>query len=100
MSRKNTNDTLLGTITCSTRYSPPMHVIWYRDGVRVALDGDRYEMIQSVTDRRSSSYDSVLLIRDAVGHAGNHTYTCWIGNYVGRDAKNTSTTMTGKSHLP
>ena len=54
-------------------------------------------MIQTVTDRGSSYYDSVLLIRDAVGHAGNHTYTCNISNYAGSASKDISTNMTGNS---
>ena len=89
---------LLGTIICSTYYSPPTNVIWKRDGVRVPLDGDRYEMIQTVTDRSSSYYDSVLHIRDAIGLAGNHTYTCSISNYVGSTYKAIPTNMTGNSY--
>lgn len=99
LSRNNNDDTLnlLGTILCSTQYSPPTNVTWKRDGVAVSVDGDRYEMIQTVTNRDYSYYDSVLRIRDAVGLAGNHTYTCSISNYAGSTSKDIPTNMTGKS---
>lgn len=90
------SSTELGSITCRTRYSPPTYVTWERDGVAVPVNGDRYEMTQTVTDRGSSYYDSVLLIRDAVDLAGNHTYTCCIRNYVGNTCKSTSTYMRGE----
>ena len=101
LSRNNSNATLnlLGTIICSTYNSPPTNVTWKRDGVTVPLDGDRYEMAQTVTNRGSSYYDSVLLVRDAVGLAGNHIYTCNISNYAGSTSKNISTNMTGNSHM-
>ena len=97
LSRNYSNDTLLGTITCSSRNSPPAYVGWSKDGVPIVLDGDRYEMIKTVIDRayRRSYYDSVLLIRDAVGHAGNHTYKCGIANYVWAHHQTISTNMTG-----
>ena len=100
LSRNNSNTTLnlLGTIICSTRYSSPTNVTWERDGVTVPLDGDRYEMMQTVTDRRNSYYDNILLIRDAFGLAGNHTYTCYITNYAGNTSKDIPTNMTGNSH--
>ena len=90
------SSTELGNITCRTRNSPPTYVTWERDGVRVPVNGDRYEMIQTVTDRQNSYYDSVLLIRDAVDLAGNHTYTCCVRNYAGSTCKTTSTHMTGE----
>ena len=98
---ENNSDTtlnLLGTIICSTRYSPPTNVTWERDGVTVSVDGEKYEMIQTVTDRSNSYYDNILLIRDAIGLAGNHTYTCDISNYAGSTSQDISTNMTGSSH--
>lgn len=88
--------TEVGTITCRTQYSPPTNVIWRRDGVRVNVDGDRYKMTQTVTDRGNSRYDNILLIRNAVHLAGSHTYTCFISNSVGSTSNNIRTTMTGK----
>ena len=96
----NTNSSLLGSLECLTQYSPPTNVIWLRDGVRVHVDGERYEMIQSVIERQSySRYNSTLLIRDAADLAGDHTYTCSITNSVGNTSESINTRLTGNMIL-
>ena len=60
------------------------------------VDGDLYQMTQTVTHRGNSYYENVLLIRNAVHLAGNHTYTCSISNRAGSTSANIHTTMTGK----
>ena len=85
---------------CRTKYSPPTNVIWRRDGVAIDVDGDRYQMTQTVTDRGNSYYDNVLLIRNAVHLAGTHTYTCFISNSAGSTSTNIQTTMTGEYKYP
>lgn len=85
----------IGSITCRTRYSPPTIVTWQRDGVTVDVDGDRYQMTQTVTDRRNSYYDNILLVHNAADLVGNHTFTCSISNYAGSTFASTNTTMRG-----
>ena len=89
------NSSQLGTLECLTRYSPPTTITWLRDGVPVLVDGDKYEMIQTVTNRGNSYYNSTLLIRYAADLAGNHTYTCTITNNAGTTTQSIRTTMTG-----
>ena len=82
------NDTL-GMIEFSTRFSPPTSVTWLRDGTPVTVDGYNYEMEHIVTDRlyQNTYYYNVLFIRDAVGLAGYHTYTCTVTNYAGTTSR-------------
>ena len=65
----------------------------------MVVDGDKYEMIQTVTDRGSSYYNSTLLIRHAADLAGNHTYTCTITNNAGTTTQSIETTMTGYYYI-
>ena len=75
-------------------------MIWSRDGVRVHVDGERYEMIQSVIERESySRYRNTLLIRDAADLAGVHIYNCTITNSAGSTSESIDTTLTG-NHTP
>ena len=93
----NTNSSLLGSLECLTQYSIPTNVNWLRDGIHVHVDGERYEMIQSVIERWSySRYRNTLLIRDAAGLAGDHTYTCTITNSAGSTSESINTTLKGK----
>ena len=97
----NTYGNVLGSLECLTQYSPPTNVTWLRDGVRVHLDGERYEMIQSVIERQwyrdtLSEYNNTLLIRDATDLVGVHTYTCTITNSAGSTFQNINTRLTGK----
>ena len=69
---------------------------WLRDGVPVHVDGEGYEMIQSVIERQSySRYRNTLLIRDAADLAGDHIYTCIITNSAGSTSKSINTTLKG-----
>ena len=90
----NTNSSLLGTVECLTQYSPPTNVMWLRDGVAIEVDGEGYEMMQSVIERQSySRYNNTLLIRNAADLAGNHTYNCTITNTAGNTTQAVNTTL-------
>lgn len=65
----------------------------------VDVDGDRYEMIQIVTNRYSSQYQNILMISDVLGLVGNFTYTCYISNMAGRESRNIHTSVAGNEIL-
>ena len=70
---------------------------WLRDGVAVEVDGEGYDMIQSVIERQSySRYNNTLLIRKAADLAGNHTYSCTITNSAGSTSQVVKTTLKGQ----
>ena len=73
----------LVTVYCSTSHYPPTSVIWRRNGVKVAIDGFKYEAYQVVTDRQDSDYDNALFIRDIAGITDQPEYTCEVGNTAG-----------------
>ena len=62
------------------------------------MDGDKYEMIQTVTDRGSSYYNNSLLIRHAADLVGSHIYTCIVANSAGNNTQSISTTLTGERY--
>ena len=96
MTQSNTDITLLGTIVCITSNSPPTNISWARDGIPIDIDGEKYDMTQSVTDRYSSYYSTTLLIRSAVHLAGNHTYSFFVSNSAGKGTEDILTYMEGK----
>ena len=65
----------------------------------VDVDGDRYETIQTVTNRRNSEYQNILMVSDALGLVGNFTYTCDVSNMAGSDSHNIHTSVAGTKHL-
>ena len=88
---------MLGVIDFSTTYSPPTSVTWLRDGSPVTVDGYNYEMMYTVTSRSYSptTYDNILIIRNAVDLVGYHVYTCSVSNYVGSDSETVNTNFAG-----
>ena len=62
------------------------------------MDGDKYEMIQTVTNRDSSSYNNTLLIRHAADLVGSHIYACIVTNSAGNNTRSISTTLTGERY--
>ena len=93
---ENSDFDVLGTVECLTQYSPPTTVTWLRDGVAVEVDGEGYEMIQSVIERQSySRYNNTLIIRNAADLAGDHRYCCSISNSAGSTSDCVATSWTG-----
>ena len=62
------------------------------------MDGDKYEMIQTVTNRDSSYYNNTLLIRHAADLVGIHIYACFISNSAGNNTQSIITTLTGERY--
>ena len=77
-----TTDALV-TVYCLTSSSPPTTVVWSRDGVKVPVDGVKYETHQSVIDRRNSYYRNLLIVRDTIGITHRPTYICSVTNVAG-----------------
>ena len=94
----NANNSPLGTIECLTEEGPPTDVTWLRDDEPVLVDGDKYEMIQTVTDRGGFYYNNSLLIRHAADLVGSHIYTCIFANSRGGSNESISTTLTGERY--
>ena len=95
MTLRKTDITLLGTVVCQTSNSPPTNVTWLRDGIPIHMDGEKYELVQTVTDASNSYYNTTLLIKSAVHLAGKHTYSFSVRNYAGNTSQRISTHMNG-----
>ena len=76
------------TVYCRTSSSPPTTVVWSRDGVKVPVDGVKYETHQSVTNHGYSYYQNVLIVRDIIGIRGSPRYTCSVTNVAGSTLSN------------
>ena len=95
MTLRKTDITLLGTVVCQTSNSPPTNVTWLRDGIPIHMDGEKYELVQTVTDVSNSYYTTTLFIRSAIHLAGKHTYSFLVRNYAGNTSQRISTHMNG-----
>ena len=94
---QTSSDGVLGALDCLTQNSPPTNVTWTRDGSTIEVDGERYEMMQMVTERQSySRYRNTLLIKGAAELAGNHGFCCRVSNAAGTSTfQCVATTWTG-----
>jgi hypothetical protein len=82
-------------LTCNSINSPPTNVslaladsviVTLRDGESVTVAGVMYELMQTLTDRRTSAYTSLLSMTTTL--EGNITrYRCIIINALGNDSK-------------
>lgn len=81
----------IANITCMTENSPPTNVTWMMDGNALDIDDQNYSVLQAVTSRRTSHYNTTLLIRNLLSIIGAHNFTCLISNIAGSDAKSTTT---------
>ena len=83
------------TLTCNSINSPPTIVslvsadsviVTLRDGESVTVAGVKYELMQTLTDRKTSAYTSLLSMTTPL--EGNITrYRCMIINTLGNDSK-------------
>ena len=72
-------------LTCTSTDSLATTVTWTKDGDTLTVDGITYSMTQTVTDRRTSTYENVLNISsDATSIVGD--YTCTVSNALGSDS--------------
>ena len=73
-------------LTCISTGSPATTVTWMRDGQQLSLS-DTYIPIQTVTDRRLSTYNNILVIKAASSDIIGHTYSCTVINAFGTVSK-------------
>ena len=73
------------TLTCTSTGSPATTVIWTRNGQPLVIDGSTYRMVQTVTNRASSTYENVLTINQPLGNIAGETFTCSVTNVLGSD---------------
>ena len=78
-----THGPISSNLTCISTVSPATIVTWMRDGQQLSFNDDTYKLIQTVTDRRQSTYKNVLIIKAAASDIFGHTYSCTIINILG-----------------
>ena len=76
-----TYDCYTRTLTCTSTGSPATTVTWTKDGDTLTVDGTTYSMTQTLTDRRTSTYENVLTLPATGDFSG--TYSCQVGNALG-----------------
>ena len=89
-----TSSTTNLTLTCTSTNSPATDVTWIKDGDVVDIDGVKYKTYQTVTDRRSSTYQNVLVVDDVIENfTGN--YMCKVANQFGSSSSSLIVTVRG-----
>ena len=86
ISLQRTDSTSILTLTCTSTFSPATNVTWTRDGDVLAIDGVMYKTYQTVTDRRTSTYQNILEV-DYVAENINGIYTCSVTNAFGSSSR-------------
>jgi len=73
------------TLTCISTGSPATTVTWTRNGQPLAIDGDTYQLSQTVTNRASATYENVLTINLPLARILGSTFLCTVTNVFGSD---------------
>ena len=70
-------------LTCFSTGSPATNVTWTRNRQPLTIDGSRYQLTPTVTNRSLSTYENVLTISDI----DRCSYTCTVTNALGNDSQ-------------
>ena len=73
-------------LTCESAEAPPTNVTWFREGVKLEIDGNELIQTQTVEDRFSSTYFTTLTVKlnnSSKLDDFNGVYTCSAGNSFG-----------------
>ena len=89
-------DPTANSLTCISTGSPATTVTWMRDGQALTIDGSTHQLIQTVTNRRESTYENVLTINDRLSTVG-HIFRCTVTNTLGSTTEDVQ--ALGKSSL-
>ena len=85
-SLRRTSSTTNLTLTCTSTTSPATTVTWMKDGDTLDIDGVKYKTYQTVTNRRTSTYENTLVVDDDRENiTGN--YTCRVTNTFGSSSR-------------
>ena len=71
------------TLTCTSTGSPATTVSWTRNGQPVTIDGNTYQLTQTVTNRTSATYENVLTINQPWASILGSTFNCTVTNTLG-----------------
>ena len=85
---QSTSSTTNLTLTCTSTNSPATNVTWMKDGDTLDIDGVKYKTYQTVTNRRTSTYQNTLVVDnddDIENITGN--YTCRVSNKFGSSSR-------------
>ena len=77
------NGSMSPDVTCVSTGSPATNVTWRRNGQPLTIDGSRYQLTQTVTNRSLSTYENVLTISDI----DRCSYTCTVTNALGNNSQ-------------
>ena len=58
-----------------------------KDGLELSIDGAIYEFIQIVSNRVTSTFETVLTINSQLSTILSHIYTCRVSNTLGEDSR-------------
>jgi len=87
------NSTTNFTLNCTSTKSPATNVTWLRNGNTLQANTVKNRFYQTVTSRRSSTYQNILIVDDDIENViGN--YTCNVTNKFGNS--NSTLTIRGK----
>ena len=75
------------TLTCISKNSPATDVTWTRDGYTLLIDGMKSHFFQTVTSRRSSTYQNTLVLDDSIENIIG-IYACSVTNKFGNYKRN------------
>ena len=70
------------TLTCTSTNSPATTVTWMRDGTTLPINGAKNHFYQTVTSRRSSTYQNTLVVDDDIENVTGN-YSCKVTNTFG-----------------
>ena len=71
------------TLTCTSTGSPATIVTWRRNGQLLTIDGNTFEMTQTVTNRTASTYENVLVIDQPRASFAGSIISCTVENSLG-----------------
>ena len=79
-----TSSTTNLTLTCTSTSSPATTVTWMKDDDTLDIDGEKYKTYQTVTNRRTSTYQNTLVVvDDDIENITDIYYTCRVTNRFG-----------------
>ena len=74
------------TFLCKTQSAPATDIKWFRDGVRLAVNGNTTQMSTRITSGSRSNTDITLRICDNPENTTG-VYTCRVGNKYRSDSE-------------